>query len=162
MDNRPDWDSVWLEMARVMAERSRCDRAKVGAVIVSADQRVLSSSYNGAPSGYPGEGSCKNWCPRAQKWPGDSLDPVYDDCHAAHAEANAIARADFTQMKGSSLYISTSMCKGCAKIAANSGIVRVVFLGTSDGSDDYRSPDVTVDFLTECGIVVQKVTQNDS
>lgn len=163
---RPSWDEVWMQVAQTMARRSRCDRAQVGAVVVSADNRVLSTGYNGTPRGfdlslpeYLQGSSCSHWCPRAQEWRGESLDPVYDDCHAAHAEANALTRADFTQMEGATLYVSTSMCKGCAKMFANSGVTRVVFGYAGDGSDAYRSPDKTENFLVDCGVEVTRWTE---
>lgn len=152
-DSRPSWDEVWMSVADGIARRSRCSRAQVGVALVSADQRLLSAAYNGPPRGLDVEGSCVNWCPRAQRTSG-TPDPFYDDCHSAHGESNAIARADFTQMDGSSIYVTTSMCKGCAKIVANSGVSRVVFRYVDDGSDDYRSPSITEDFLKACGLEV--------
>lgn len=152
-DDRPSWDETWLECAHVMSRRSRCSRAKVGAVIVADDQTVVSASYNGPPRNFEAEGPCTNWCPRAR---GDSEpSPTYDDCPSAHAEANAIARADFSRMKGATIYVSTSCCKGCAKLLANSGIKRVVF--QSEEGRDYRNPQETIDFLRECGIEVSEV-----
>lgn len=151
--SRPSWDEVWMGVADMIAQRSRCSRAQVGVALVSADQRLLSAAYNGPPKGLWVVGPCINWCPRAQRL--DSApDPVYDDCHAAHAESNAIARADYTQMAGSSVYVTTSMCKGCAKIVANSGVTRVIFRHVDDGSDAYRNPSVTEDFLKACGLEV--------
>jgi dCMP deaminase len=153
MEDRPTWDETWLEQACVMAKRSRCSRAQVGAVIVAPDQTVISTSYNGPPKHLPAEGMCTNWCPRAR---GDSeLSPTYDDCPSVHAEANAIARADYSRMQGATIYVSTSCCKGCAKILANSGIARVVF--KNEDGRDYRNPQATIEFLRECGIEVVEV-----
>lgn len=146
---RPDWDETWLAVAEIMARRSKCSRAQVGAVIVAADQTVISASYNGPPRGLEAEGSCVNWCPRAMT---DTPSPTYDDCPSAHAEANAIARADYSRMQGASIYVSTSCCKGCAKLLANSGIKRVVF--RHETGRNYRNPDETVRFLRRCGIEV--------
>lgn len=150
MTERQTWDDTWLKVAQVMSGRSRCTRAQVGAVIVAADQTVVSTGYNGPPKGYPGEGSCSNWCPRGR---GKSLSPTYDDCPAAHAEANAIARADYSRMLGGTIFIPTSPCKGCAKLIANSGIVRVVF--EHEDGREYRNWEETVRFLQVCGIEVE-------
>lgn len=150
---RQSWDDTWLQCSDVMSRRSRCSRAKVGAVIVAEDQTVISMSYNGPPRGFPGTGSCKNWCPRAMGT--NEPSPTYDDCPAAHAEANAIARADYSRMQGATIYVSTSCCKGCAKLLANSGIKRVVF--RSEAGREYRRPEETIKFLLECGIEVDEV-----
>lgn len=153
---RPTWDHVWLDCTHIMSQRSRCVRAQVGAVIVADDQTVISMSYNGPPKDYPtSEGDCSDWCPRAQKTSNEDLSPTYDDCVAVHAEANAIARADFSRMKGSTVYVSTGCCKGCAKLLANSGVKRVVF--QHEEGRDYRNPEATVEFLQLCGIVVDEV-----
>lgn len=145
-----------MRVADAISERSRCSRAKVGAVIVSSDRRVISSGYNGPPSGLWVAGPCIDWCPRAQRTSGDP-DPLYDDCHAAHAESNAIARADFSAMAGSTIYITTSICKGCAKVVANSGVKRVVYRGSEHAEDAHRSPAQTVLFLKQCGLDVAEV-----
>lgn len=147
---RPSWDETWLGCAHLLGARSRCTRAKVGAVIVAEDQTVVSASYNGPPAGFPGEGDCSNWCPRAMG--AGELSPTYDDCPAAHAEANGIARADFSRMKNATIYVSSMCCKGCAKLVANSGITRVV-VPAEDGRD-YRNPQATIEFLQNCGIQV--------
>lgn len=85
----------------------------------------------------------------------DDPSPTYDDCPAVHAEANAIARADFSKMDGASIYVSTSCCKGCAKLLANAGIKRVVF--QHEDGKEYRHPEETIKFLRECGIEVSEV-----
>ena len=49
---RPSWDEYFLEIAKVVATRSTCDRANVGAVIAK-NKVILSTGYNGAPRGLP-------------------------------------------------------------------------------------------------------------
>lgn len=149
-DVRPSWDRTWMAIADDFSRRSRCSRFQVGVVLVAPDQVLLSSGYNGPPAAFPADGPCNQWCPRAQRTDG-IVDPKYDDCHAVHAEANALVRADYARMAGSTLYASTSVCKGCAKSVANSGVVRVVH---RVGGDRYRSPELTEAFLRECGLEV--------
>src|SRR5512139_857292 len=45
-------DQMLLEIAKAVAMRSTCDRAKVGAV-VAREGRVISTGYGGAPAGLP-------------------------------------------------------------------------------------------------------------
>ena len=78
--NRPSWDEYFLEIAKVVAQRSTCDRANVGAVI-ARNKVILSTGYNGAPRGLP---HC------------DDVGHEIVDGHCVrtiHAEANAIAQA---------------------------------------------------------------------
>ena len=49
-DKRPSWDEYFMEIARLVAQRSTCLRRKVGAVLVK-DKHVLATGYNGVPSG---------------------------------------------------------------------------------------------------------------
>ena len=49
---RPEWDEYFMQVADVVSRRSTCIRRNIGAVIVK-DKRILSTGYNGAPSGLP-------------------------------------------------------------------------------------------------------------
>lgn len=70
---RPGWDAYFLGIARAVAARGDCTRAKVGAVIARG-HRIVSTGYNGAPAGHPGclEGAC----PRGRHYPDDRSRPV--------------------------------------------------------------------------------------
>lgn len=125
--SRPTWDETWMNVAMVVAERSLCDRDKVGAVIVSSTNRIVDTGYNGPPRGmYRDESGCVAWCPRARAGGGVELYPNYEDCPALHAEANALMFSDRRLRENGTIYISSGVCGGCAKLIANSGLARVV------------------------------------
>ena len=42
---RPDWDSYFMKIAAAVSERSTCDRALVGCVLV-LDKRILTTGFN--------------------------------------------------------------------------------------------------------------------
>jgi dCMP deaminase len=44
------WDSYFMEIAKTVSINSKCQSRKIGAVIVTQDNRLVSSGYNGAPS----------------------------------------------------------------------------------------------------------------
>ena len=46
---RPDWDSYFMKIAYAVSERSTCDRAFVGCVLV-LDKRILTTGFNGSPN----------------------------------------------------------------------------------------------------------------
>ena len=55
MDKRNDylnWDEYFMAIAKISAQRSKDPNTQVGACIVSADNRILSCGYNGAPNGF--------------------------------------------------------------------------------------------------------------
>ena len=117
---RPTWDEYFLAVARVAASRATCDRASVGAVIVSRDNRILSTGYNGSP---PGEPHC------------DDAGHLMEDGHCQrtiHAETNAIAWAARVgvSLMGARLYIwssshHTTPCRECMKVVKAAGILFV-------------------------------------
>ena len=47
---RPDWDTYFMRITKLVATRSSCLRRSVGAVLVK-DKRILATGYNGAPAG---------------------------------------------------------------------------------------------------------------
>ncbi len=113
---RPDWDEYFGGVAYVVSMRASCPRAKVGAVIVSSDRRILGTGYNGAPSGEP-----------------DCLDDgcIMEDGHcqrALHAEVNAIGYAarHGVKVEGARIYIYDTMgrppCRECAKVLRAAGV----------------------------------------
>jgi len=153
---RPSWDEVWMETAQIIAKRSRCSRRQIGAVIVTADQRVVSLSYNGPPSAYAPanempDSDCTMWCSRSIK-PVKNLSPDYSDCPAGHSELNAIGRANFTETQGSTIFVTGSVCIHCAKAIAGAKLIRVVMV-VSD-TDSHRNPAIVQNFLENSGVEV--------
>ena len=123
---RPDWDDYFISIAMVVSTRADCTRRKVGAVIVGADHRIISTGYNGGPAKGP---SClAGGCPRASSGvePGSSYDTGAGSCIALHAEQNAIVYADYSKMPGSTIYVTDWPCDGCMRLIRGVGIERVV------------------------------------
>jgi dCMP deaminase len=147
---RPSWDATWLQVAMIMGNRSQCARAQVGAVVVTSDNRVASQSYNGPPANLRLEGDCTNWCPRAMGMTDLSAD--YGSCSSIHAEANALIRANFTEIQGGTIYVSHASCINCAKQVANSGLVKLVHRVTD--ADLHRKPDEVEEYLRAAGLKV--------
>jgi dCMP deaminase len=132
-------------------------RAQVGAVIVTRDNRVESASYNGPAPAFDHCGEpCSAWCPRASKTEG--FDPYYDDCLAVHAEANAIARADWSRLEGATVFSTDAMCYQCAKLVTQTGISRVVHV--VDESMSHRDPERVEGYLRGMGLTVSRITMD--
>ena len=147
---RPSWDTTWMDIAETVGRRSRCTRAQVGAVIVSSNQRICATGYNGPAANWPYETDCIEWCPRAK---GEvPLDNMYDSCPAIHAEANALLYVDRSQVEGGTIYVTGACCMQCAKLISNSGIEKVIM--KIRDIDVHRKPENVVAYLIECGIDV--------
>lgn len=113
---RTDWDSYFMEIARVVSSRATCDRKHVGAAIVR-DRMILSTGYNGSVRGLP---HC------------DEAGHMMEDNHCVatiHAEANALIQAarNGVAIDGATIYTTASPCWPCFKLIANAGIRRIVF-----------------------------------
>jgi len=110
-----------MALAELVAQRSTCLRRKVGCVLVKG-RRVLSTGYNGAPTGLP---HCSEiGCMREGIPPGER----HELCRGLHAEQNAIIQAATfgVSVHGATLYSTHQPCSVCAKMIVNAGIQKLV------------------------------------
>jgi len=123
---RLDSDEYFLKIASVVAERSTCRRHHVGAVAVR-DKHILSTGYNGAPSG--AKDCLELGCLR------DELNipsgTRHEICRGIHAEQNVIIQASLhgVSLEGSTIYATHTPCALCAKMLVNAKIKRFVSFG---------------------------------
>ncbi len=113
---RASWDEYFMNIARVVASRSTCDRKQVGSVIVR-DKTILSTGYNGSIRGLA-------HCAEI----GHMIEN--DHCVATiHAEQNAILQAakNGVMIDQASVYVTASPCWSCFKCIANAGLRRVIY-----------------------------------
>lgn len=148
-NRRPDWDTYFLNIAAVVAERADCLRRHVAAVIVK-DRRIVCTGYNGTPRGIRNcsEGGCARCTGNAPS--GTAL----GDCICSHAEENAITQAAYhgTSVNGATLYCTVNPCLLCAKLIINSGIAEVVYL------DEYHFTAQVRSLLARAGVKCRRHT----
>jgi dCMP deaminase len=128
MMDRPSWNEYFLSIAAVVATRADCRRAQCGAVIVK-DHRIVSTGYNGSPSGGPSclAGECPRGLKTLRELPGFAQgNHDYSDCVSLHAEQNAIAYASRFDTHGATLYSTTPPCDMCSKLIKAAGITEVI------------------------------------
>lgn len=157
------WDNIWMTVAEVIATKSWCVRAQVGAVIVTPDNRIVATGYNGPPAGMLRPSArCDAWCPRARGEVDVTSTHVYGlTCPTVHAEANALLWSDRSIVRGGTMYVTHAVCHDCVKLIANSGVAAVV-MTVHVPEDDHRRPDETVAFLRNCDIIVAVRTVDGS
>ena len=134
-------DLRYLQMARIWAQNSYCQRRQVGALVVK-DGMIISDGYNGTPSGF--ENICEDE---------NNVTKPY----VLHAEANAItklARSN-NNSDGATIYITASPCIECAKLIIQAGIKRVVY------GEQYRLTD-GVDLLKRAGIEIIYINPDEN
>lgn len=143
-------------MAAAISARSLCVRDQVGAVIVDIHNKIIGEGYNGPPTGFwHGNSPCDQWCQRTVNVkldPENGLQPDYSDCPALHAESNALMMSDRSLRSGGTIYVTSHICIGCAKLIANSGLhyVRVA----ASIAHDHRRSTASYEFMRKCGLEV--------
>ena len=130
------FDQRYLDMARIWAQNSYCQRRQVGALVVK-NNMIISDGYNGTPSGF--ENICEDE---------NNLTKPY----VLHAEANAITKLarSSNNSDGSTLYVTASPCIECAKLIIQAGIKRVVYgekYRLTDGIDLLRRANIEVVYM---------------
>ena len=148
---RPPWDVYFMDIAHFVATRSTCLRRHVGAIVVK-DKRILSTGYNGAPSGLT---HCLEvGCLREElNVPSGER---HELCRALHAEQNSIIQAAVhgVAIKGATLYATNQPCIICSKMIINAGIVRVVY-------DSGYPDEMSLQILGEAGIELVRAARED-
>jgi dCMP deaminase len=149
VSERPTWHQYFLIITRQVAERSTCQRAKVGAVIVR-DKNILATGYNGAPAGLPHctDVGCLIYTSRTPSG------EVEENCfRTIHAEINAIAQAakNGANISDADIYITHTPCIHCLKVLINTGIKRVFF------EREYKRHTLD-DLLRHSGLHLEQVT----
>lgn len=130
-------EEMFLEICKVLSQRSTCQRAHVGCVI-TLNHRIVSTGLNGPLSS---DMECGSFCKRDLPC-----------THAIHAEGNAIyaAAKEGIPLYGASLYCTFSPCMKCAEAIIQSGIKTVVY------KEEYREAE-PLTRLRMAGIICQKL-----
>jgi dCMP deaminase len=133
-----------MNITTLVAQRTTCTRRGVGAIIVK-DKRILSTGYNGAPSGIR---HCLDvGCMREQM--NIPSGERHELCRGIHAEQNAIIQAAYhgVSVKGATVYCTNQPCSICAKMIINAGLKNIYY------QSGYADP-LAREMLAEAGIEV--------
>lgn len=121
---RPGWDTYFMALASLAANRSNCMKRRVGCVLVGEGKRVISTGYNGTPRGL--QNCADGGCPRCNS--GNSSGVGLSTCLCIHAEENALLEAGRERIRGGSvLYCDTCPCLTCSIKICQVGISEVVY-----------------------------------
>lgn len=131
------WDVHFMEMATLIATRSKDPNRKVGAVIVDECRRAIGSGYNGFPRGVRDD-------------PDRYENKLVKLKLIVHAEANAILNSNGGRKYA--LFCTSYPCSECAKLIIQSGISRVVSPRVRDGSAWKEDAEFTAQMFDECGV----------
>lgn len=123
------WDSYFMGIAKLSAERSKDPSTQVGACIVNPENKIVGIGYNGFPTGISDDDLPWNR-------EGKPLDTKY--LYVCHSELNAILNS-IQNLKGCKLYVSLFPCNECAKSIIQSGITEVIY-----NEDKYSETEVVI------------------
>ena len=142
------WDQYFMGLAQLSALRSKDPNTQVGACIVDTkSKRILSVGYNGFPRGCSDE---------EFPWGKGHEDDYYNKySYVVHAEANAILNAGGRSLEGSSLYVTMSPCKECAKLIIQAGIKYVYYPKL------YKHDTRIVDRMFDAAGIVRGIVESD-
>ena len=143
---RPQKDQYYLDIARVVSERSTCLKVFMGSIIVKDDQ-IIATGYVGAPRNTKSS-LAHGFCLRKKlNIPSGTK---YELCRSVHAEQNAIinaARAGVSLIDGdiyiygrtreNNNVINAVPCFICKKMIINAGLKRVI-TSVEDKNEKYR------------------------
>ena len=116
-------DEYFIKIAGLVSKRSTCIKRKVGSVLVK-DSHILSTGYNGAPSGF--KHCTSETCVRQNLKSGEKPEL----CRGVHSEINCIIQAAIhgTSITGNTtLYTTHFPCMSCLKLIINAAIKRLVY-----------------------------------
>lgn len=110
-----NWDKKFIKLSKHISDWSKDKNKKVGAVIVDADNVVLSMGYNGIPRGCDDTQECRYERPTKYLF-------------TEHAERNAIYHAarHGVSLKGCKMYVTLFPCADCARAMIQSGITKLI------------------------------------
>ena len=141
-ENRYSWKKMFVEIAKVVAQRSADPHTQVGAVLVK-NNCVIGVGYNGEPKGFHFDFDWNS----PEKYP-----------YVIHAEMNAISNANRNGVdcNGADIYLTLSPCHDCIKLLIQHGIKNVYYL------KEYKDINLTKKIVENTdGIRLIKLDEND-
>ena len=136
LPQRPSWQLYFMSVARLLSARSTCQRLHVGCVLVSDEQRIIATGYNGFLAKLPHRS-------------------VVRDNHeqlTVHAEQNAITDAARrgVSIQNATAYVTHFPCIHCAKLLLATGIRAVYF------HEDYHNDALVTELFAEADVPLER------
>lgn len=135
---RIDVDKYFMDITKIVAQRSPCLSRQVGCVLVDSNNHILATGYNGPPRH---QEHCKT-CIR-------KFTNNLHLCRAIHAEQNALLQCKDV-MQIDKAYITYSPCNTCMKMLLNTSCKEIIYL------EDYRENDFIFNQYNLDSIIIRK------
>jgi dCMP deaminase len=113
--NRPNWDLYFMTLAFVVAQRSIDPSTKHGAILVSKNNKILSTGYNGPIRGVD---DSKIPLTRPEKyW---TMTHSEDGCLASYT-------GSASDLEGARIYVTGRPCHRCLRTILQKGIKHIIY-----------------------------------
>ena len=148
-----DWDTYFIEHAKLAAKKSKDRSTQVGAIVVGPDNEIRSTGFNGFPRGVNDDVEYRHERPQKYKF-------------TEHAERNCIFHAALTgqSLKGCILYLNFEPipCTDCTRAIIQSGITEIAgpdldFPGKGWSED----MEISKEMLEEAGIKIRRIKEEE-
>ena len=137
-----------MGVALLASKRSKDPNTQVGACIVSSDNIIISTGYNGFPYGCSDD---------EYPWDREGTETKYP--YVVHAELNAILNSKGRSLEGAKIYVSLFPCNECAKAIIQSGIKEVIYL--SDKYEKNESTAASKRMLNSAGVKMTRLLPSE-
>ena len=125
------WDDYFLNIAKVVSIKSKDPRCPVGAVIVSEDNIILSTGFNGMARGVHDDEAIL----------ADAVEKISVICHAENNAISNAARVGGRPLQGATVYVTKFPCLACCNDIIQAGIKRIVTHDDAFWDDDPADKD---------------------
>ena len=128
MSSETRWDAYFMKMAHFVASKSKDQSIRVGCVLVSKNNTIISTGYNGFPRGIDEE-----------EYHTERYEPPEKYFWTEHAERNAVYNAALNGVKTqyARAYSTSHPCADCARAFVQAGVSEV-FLPTKKNDPFYK------------------------
>lgn len=138
--DRIPWDQYFMLQALAISQRSTCNRALVGSVLVK-NRRIIGTGYNGSVSGQPhcddiGHQMVAGHCVRT-----------------IHSEMNTLiqcARSGVSTVS-TEIFVTHFPCYNCTKSLVQAGVKKINYYY------NYRDNPLAIELLKNCGVPYEQV-----
>ena len=125
------WDDYFLNIAKVVSIKSKDPRCPVGAVIVSEDNIILSTGFNGMARGVHDD----------EEILADAVEKINVICHAENNAISNAARVGGRPLQGTTIYVTKFPCLACCNDIIQAGIKRICTHDDAFWDDDPADKD---------------------
>lgn len=148
--DRPDWNTIFIDICKVIAQRSTCVRVKTAAIMVNPEHNnIVAIGYNGVAT--TKEHCCDYWTTEQQSQKEfHKMHHDWSNKNELHAEINCLFNAckSGSDVRNCYMYTLTSPCTNCAKSIISMGIKKVYY--ETEYDRDMYGIDLLLDNNIDC------------